>query len=166
MTEKQQNIVSVLNRTICTFNNNEQHLLVNNLSERCICAKFAMYLDRAMRRSPFKGYFVDVEYNRGMGGNDYAKKIIKNSHATLDLIVHKRGTVISKDHMGYDNLFAIEMKKTGRSFSADKERLQLLVNNYYEYCYRASFAVRIVTNKQKGIYKLVIEQEYYNAVDF
>ena len=41
-------------------------------NERCICAKFASYLERAIAESEFREYAVDVEYNRGSRGNEYA----------------------------------------------------------------------------------------------
>lgn len=166
MTEKQQRIRWILERAIHTFNRNEQYLLANDLSERCICAKFAMYLERAVRRSPFKDYITDVEYNRGMGGNDHAKKMLQGNDVTLDLIVHKRGQICHTDIIGYDNLLAIEMKKQGLDFSWDMNRLQMLVDNAFGFCYRAGFAVRIVEDAQHGVYELRIEKEYYNLCDF
>ena len=138
-------------------------MLENDLCERCICARFAMYLERALRFSSFKHYTTDVEYDRGMGGNDYGKKKIYAKDAYLDLIVHKRG----KDGFGgYDNLFAIEMKKQGNDFEDDKIRLQYLVDNENGFGYRAGFAIRIVSDKRNNYFALIIESQYYNSVDF
>ena len=91
MTIKQTQILTLVKATISRFNQNERYLLENDLCERCICARFAMYIERALQRSPFKGYTTDVEYDRGMGGNDYGKKKVFSHDAYLDLIVHKRG---------------------------------------------------------------------------
>ena len=163
MTEKQEQILNLVERTIRRFNRQEQQLLENDLCERCICARFAMYLERALRFSSFKHYTTDVEYDRGMGGNDYGKKKIYAKDAYLDLIVHKRG----KDGFGgYDNLFAIEMKKQGNDFEDDKIRLQYLVDNENGFGYRAGFAIRIVSDKRNNDYALIIESQYYNSVDF
>lgn len=163
ITEKQELILALVTSAISSFNKKERYLLENDLCERCICARFAMYIESTLPRSPFKGYTTDVEYDRGMGGNDYGKKKIFSSDAYLDLIVHKRGY---DDIVGYDNLFAIEMKKQGNSFEGDNERLQYLVENENGFCYRAGFAIRIVSDKEHGIYELRIESQHYNEVDF
>lgn len=56
----------------------------------------------------YQDYNVDVEYNRGRGGNDSAAKMMNGKKIVTDLIVHKRG----KNEEGeYDNLICIEMKK-------------------------------------------------------
>ncbi len=162
-TEKQAQILFLVRTAISRFNKREKYLLENDLCERCICARFAMYVERALPGSPFKGYTTDVEYDRGMGGNDCGKKKIFSNDAYLDLIVHKRGY---DDIVGYDNLFAIEMKKQGNSFEEDIERLQYLVENENGFCYRAGFAIRIISDKEHGIYELRIESHHYNEVDF
>lgn len=163
MTEKQTQILYLVERAIRCFNRQEQHLLENDLCERCICARFAMYLERALKRSQFKQYTTDMEYDRGMGGNDHGKKKIYSRDAYLDLIVHKRG---HDEIIGYDNLFAIEMKKQGNDFEDDKLRLQYLVDNENGFCYHAGFAIRIVSDKRNNVYALIIESRYYNPVDF
>ena len=89
----------------------DRHLLMVDVSERCIAARLAMYL-----REYFTDYDVDVEYNRH---GDDTKKL----HALVDsfrcprdrdegrtvlpdVIVHRRGDDKS-------NLLIIEMKKSG-----------------------------------------------------
>ena len=163
MTDKQRELLHILQKTIYRFNRYEDYLIKNDLSERCICARFAMYLERVLRRSQFSDYTTDVEYNRGMGGNDQGKKIIFDHDATIDLIVHKRGY---NPETGYDNLFAIEMKKQGLPFDNDKHRLQILVNNTYGFCYRAGFAIVIIEDSANDIYKLSVDDVYFNEEDF
>ena len=63
MTETQNRVTACLNSALQSFNQNEQYLISKDLSERCICAKFASYLERAIAESEFCEYVVDVEYN-------------------------------------------------------------------------------------------------------
>ena len=163
MTNKQREILYLLQKTIRRFNKCENYLIENDLSERCICARFAMYLERVLQRSQFADYTADVEYNRGMGGNDHGKKIIAGHDATIDLIVHKRGY---NPETGYDNLFAIEMKKRGLPFDDDKNRLQILVDNAYGFGYRAGFAIIIVADEMYNVYELRIDEQFFNEDDF
>ena len=48
-----------LARATASVEEEDRHLLMTNLSERCIAARLAMYL-----REYFADYDVDVEYNR------------------------------------------------------------------------------------------------------
>ena len=163
MTGKQQEITELLQRTIDRFNRKEQYLIENDLCERCICARFAMYLERTVSRSIFRSYTTDVEYDRGMGGNGYGKKRVFGHDVYLDIIVHKRGY---DDLIGYDNLFALELKWQGEDFDQDKKRLRALVDNENGFNYRAGFAIRIIRNAPNDIPGLKIEDAFYNASDF
>ena len=109
MTEQQSKIVDIIERAICKFNQNENDLIKNNLSERCICSQFARYITMELVDTEFAEYKVDVEYNRGMYGKGFATKVINGHNAIVDLIVHKRGY---DDEYGFDNLICIEMKKS------------------------------------------------------
>lgn len=164
MTKKQKNIRQMLIKAINSFNLHERYLIENDLCERCICSRFAMHLEKALRRSSFKEYTTDVEFDRGMGGNDHGKKRLHGGDTYLNLIVHKRGYNLD---VGYDNLFAVEMKKQGLNFSFDKDRLQMLVDNENGFCYRAGFAIVIISDNVSNRYELAIDEdgEFYNAVD-
>ena len=99
-----------LERALRRLGEDDRYLLENDLSERCIAARLAMYL-----REEFEQYDVDVEYNRE---GDVAKRLRglpdecyrrRNRHveapvAVPDIIVH---------HRGFDgpNLLVIEMKR-------------------------------------------------------
>ena len=51
MTETQSRVTACLNSALQSFNQNEQYLISRDLSERCICAKFASYrVRRNLRR--------------------------------------------------------------------------------------------------------------------
>lgn len=54
----------IVDAAITTFNTEETYLLHNDLSERCICARFAMHLTNALKDTNYQDYIVDVEYNR------------------------------------------------------------------------------------------------------
>lgn len=87
----------------------DRHLLENNVSERSIAARLAMYLQRQ-----FPEHMVDAEYNR-QGENP--KRVTmpeqcagyrnedKTSLAVPDVIVHRRGPT-------GPNLLVLELKKT------------------------------------------------------
>ncbi len=132
----------VVQNAINKFNDKEKYLIFTNLSERCICAKFAMYLSNEINESKFREYEVDVEYNRGAYGNDLDAKILEDKRIIVDLIVHKRGY---DPVWGYDNLICIEMKKSKdrRGFEEDEIRLSKLTNSSYGYFYKLGVMVII-----------------------
>lgn len=161
MTETQNRITACLNSALQSFNQNEQYLISRDLSERCICAKFASYLERTIAESEFREYVVDVEYNRGNRGNEYAAKVSKGHNIIVDLIVHKRGY---DEQRGFDNLFCIEMKKAYKYYdlSSDRERLRILTNDFYGFGYKAGFMIAVTADKTHDEYKLVVESYFYN----
>ena len=84
-------------------------------------------LHEALKKTKFSDYFVDVEYNRNIGGTlKTLKKTIRGLDEQIvtincDLIVHSRGQNIL-----CDNLIALEMKKsTGRKVDKDNDRNRL-----------------------------------------
>ena len=164
ITERQQAITDCVNEAIENFNEHEQYLISRDLSERCICAKFMSYLERAISTSEFSEYVVDVEYNRGNRGNEYAAKVLCKK-IVVDLVVHKRGF---DEEKGFDNLICIEMKKKYKRLDMrkDKERLANLTDNTYGFRYKAGFMIVAVADKRGGEYKLQIEPPpFYNEVD-
>ena len=160
MTEIQRQITECVESAINEFNRNEQYLISRDLSERCICAKFASYLDRAIAGTRFSEYTVDVEYNRGSRGNEYAAKCLDGRNIVVDLIVHKRGYDTIR---GFNNLFCIEMKKGYKPYdiSSDKNRLRIMTDSTYGFGYKAGFMVLAMADKARNEYKLIIESRYY-----
>jgi len=162
MTTKQEKLKLLVESALADFNAHEDYLLSQDLSERCICSKFAMYLERAILQSEFSDYKVDVEYNRGAKGNEFSKKVIRDKQRIFaDLIVHKRGY---DDQFGFDNLICIEMKKSNdkRSLSDDQERLRIMTDNFYGFGYRMGFL--IIADIKK--YELQIREEYCNSCNY
>lgn len=60
MTETQNRVTACLNSALQSFNQNEQYLISRDLSERCICAKFASY-DFIPERSNGTALFVQPQ---------------------------------------------------------------------------------------------------------
>lgn len=78
-------------RAIEKFNKDESYLLEHRPSERCICARFAIYLEAEVRERISGEYVADIEYNKGMEDNNDLKKMLHGKRIYPDLIVHKRG---------------------------------------------------------------------------
>ena len=100
----------------------DRHLLENDLSERCIASRLAMYL-----QAGFPDHSVDIEYNRH--GNTPKKLGLPEDCANYwdeqhlafvvpDIIVHNRGP-------GGPNILVLEVKKTTNrnSRACDHERI-------------------------------------------
>ena len=81
MMEAATTLKGIVYSAISTFNKDERYLIKNDLSERCICARFAMHLTEALKGTEYSDYLVDVEYNRGMDGHERAAKRIENTLA-------------------------------------------------------------------------------------
>ena len=160
MNMQQEKLKAYVEAVIAGFNTNEQYLIRNDLSERCICAKFATYLERQIQQSEFNDYVVDVEYNRGYMGREHAVKHMNGRNIVVDLIVHKRGF---DQQTGFNNLICIEMKKGYKrlDYSNDKERLRVLTGKNNGFRYAAGFMIEVFANKRTAAYGLRIDEEFY-----
>lgn len=139
---KQDQLKEIVRSAISAFNDKEKYLIENDLSERCICARFAMYLEDALRNTDYCNFVVDVEYNRGAMGKERGTKKLDAHPITVDLIVHKR----AKDPMtGFQNLVCMEMKKSTdrRGCVDDINRLTKLCCMDYSFCYTIGFMLLI-----------------------
>ena len=148
----------IMENAIERFNQTEAYLLVNDLSERCICSRFAFYIQQELfESSNFRDYIVDVEYNRGFNRLDNNPKCLHGKKIIVDLIAHKRGF---SEPYGFDNLFCAELKKTTNreGYDKDKQRLQDMVEPQYGFSYKAGY---MVIADMRG-HKLYIEEKYYN----
>jgi hypothetical protein len=102
---------------------NDCYLLANDLSERCIAARLAMYL-----QPEFPEHHVDVEYNR-LGPR--VKRLhlpdecvrrpnrISDPAAIPDVIVHRRGE-------DGPNILVLELKKTSNPAPRDCDRIRVV----------------------------------------
>ncbi len=101
---------------------NDQHLLENDLSERCIAARLAMYL-----QCEFPEHSVDVEYNR-RGENvkrlHLSPECIRRRNrkgdppATPDIVVHTRGSESP-------NILVLELKKTSNPVPRNCDQIRV-----------------------------------------
>lgn len=151
-----------VDKATSVFNEKEEYLIRNDLSERCICARFAIYLDREIQNSIFSDYVVDVEYNRGCHGKDHAIKQLDGKNIVVDLIVHKRG----QDNLrGFDNLICIEMKKASQPSKLlhDKSRLCNLTDRSHGFHYKAGYMIVAFSNRRQGRYGLEIDTAFYDG---
>lgn len=92
-----------------------------------MCGALMIEFYEELKKTRFSDYFVEVEYNRNVGGT---LKTLKKTTQGLDeqiitincdLIVHSRG-----QNTLCDNLIALEMKKlTGRKIDKDSDRNRL-----------------------------------------
>ncbi len=97
------------------------------VSERTLCGALMLELYEVLKDTPYASYFVDVEYNRNVGGK---LKTMQKTYMgpeeqivtiNCDLIVHSRGQIFPQD-----NLIALEMKKsTGRKSDKESDRIRL-----------------------------------------
>ena len=155
MFEYQQELMDIVDAAIKEFNRKEKYLIENDLSERCICARFAMYLSKALTNTRYQDYDVDVEYNRGAYGEELNAKIMEDKRIVVDLIVHRRGY---DPEVGYDNLICMEMKKSTdrRGCSNDEERLQKMT----DYSYGFNYEIGIMLLVDMSEYKLEVKKYF------
>lgn len=97
------------------------------ISERTLCGALMIELYEEIKKTKYSSYFVDVEYNRNVGGKlKTIRKTIKGADEQIitincDLIVHSRGQIKTQD-----NLIALEMKKSiAREKDKDSDRIRL-----------------------------------------
>lgn len=102
-------------------------LFKTQVSERTLCGALMIELHEVLKETKYSDYFVDVEYNRNVGGTlKTLKKTIRGLDEQIvkincDLIVHSRG-----QNVLCDNLIALEMKKsTGKQIDKDSDRNRL-----------------------------------------
>lgn len=102
-------------------------LFETRVSERTLCGALMIELHEVLKDTKYSKYFVDVKYNRNVGGTlKTIKKTIRGMDEQIvtincDLIVHSRG-----QNIFWDNLIALEMKKsTGRQRDKDSDRNRL-----------------------------------------
>jgi hypothetical protein len=111
-----------LEEALAKLEDNDQYLLENNLSERCIASRLALYL-----QAKFPTYCVDVEYNRS--GNTPKRLSLPAECANYnpgneeplvvpDIVVHQRGA-------DGPNVLVLELKKTTNRESRNFDLLRI-----------------------------------------
>ena len=122
----------IFRRALEEFFKNEAQNINSGVSERNLCARLAMVLQRIANEYGLNGYYADPEYNRKQNGQ--IKTILDDNmqviNVTCDLIFHSRGGIMERD-----NLMAIEMKKAERpeeEKQSDRARLRTLTKCSYD----------------------------------
>lgn len=125
-------LLEIYTKAIESFLQMEAATILDDVSERNLCGRLAIQLEREIEARGLEGYFADTEYNRKQHG--HVKTILSDNmeviNITCDLIVHSRGRVIQND-----NLIAIEMakpNKTAADILADKNRLRALTKSSHD----------------------------------
>jgi len=113
----------------------DRYLIENEVHERTIVARFALYYQEELNLSGYSGYNMDVEYNRNYFDS---KRTSHFQHGTLpDVVVHKRG---SNDH----NLCIIEFKtEWGENIDRDLLKLKDFTNENDRYKYGIGYSITI-----------------------
>lgn len=123
---------SIFEISIKRFVEDERENIERDVSERNLCGRLSIILERNAHDNGFDRYFADVEYNRKQGGK--IKTIMDdNMHViniTCDLILHSRGRLVRND-----NLIAIEMKKIEHpeeEKEKDRNRLRAMTRSSFD----------------------------------
>lgn len=130
MEKQRRNLEQIFERANKQFLKKNLVLFKQRVSERTLCGALMLELHDVIKDTEYSGYFVDVEYNRNVGGQlkTFTKTIKGPSEEIVkincDLIVHSRGQNVRQD-----NLIAVEMKKSTamvRDKESDRIRLECL----------------------------------------
>ena len=127
MNEIQNKLYAFFNEGKVKFFEREVDNILAGTSERNLCGRLSIYLERLLKKYGLTEYYSDPEYNRKQNGK--VKTILDDDMEIVtincDLIIHSRGK-----EMGNDNLLAIEMKKYTRPNNekiSDKNRLRTMI---------------------------------------
>ena len=138
---EQSQIKEKINEALQQLRNKDSLLLINDLSERTICHKLAIYIENL-----FEDWDVDCEYNKiptGCKILDLIPRGKSNSEETRvypDIIVHKRNTD--------DNFIVIEIKKSTNNKQSEVEFDKTKLNLYKEQLgYRFAIFINITTGR-------------------
>lgn len=125
-------LAKLFGKSLGVFLIHETENILNNVAERNLCGRLAIYITHNLDKYGIQGYFADPEYNRKQGGR--VKTILDGEENIIpiqcDLIVHSRGNVVK-----HDNLIAIEMKKSTRPDAekiSDRKRLRTMTKDSYD----------------------------------
>ena len=109
---------NLTNEVFDAFVKSDRENILADVSERNLCSRLGVCMDRLLDRYGLTDYFVDCEYNRKQNGR--IKTILDDNEVivdiTCDIVLHSRRGGLQRD-----NLIAIEMKKSG-SLKKEKDR--------------------------------------------
>lgn len=132
MSEVEERVISLFDKAISVFLVDEKDNILNEVSERNLVGRLAIYINTLKDDYGFENYYCDTEYNRKQDGQ--VKTVVDSGfqviNITCDLILHSRG-----EKKKQDNLLALEVKKANRPESekhSDKQRLTLMTKKSYD----------------------------------
>lgn len=152
-----KNLNKIIVPALDDFFKKEVSSILDDVSERNLCARLAMHFERHMQAIGLNGYYADPEYNRKQEGR--VKTILSGNmeviQITCDLIIHSRGEIPAKD-----NLIAIEMAKANKSpvdDQSDRHRLMALTKSSYDdiWSYDGKTFPEHVCGYVKGLYLII-----------
>jgi len=146
----------------------DNYLIINDLGERCIVHRFALYLENRFLNN--QGYYIDCEYNKAYSDNGgiETKKVISENGNAIDIVATKR------NNNPEDDLFCFEIKKWNNNDSEgarrDKDKLMVLTGlmlpiNFETRAtisngiFRYKFGIFLVVAAQKNDVKLDIYKQ-------
>lgn len=135
-------LADFVQKAIDRFLREDYYLLQTDSSERGVCHRLAMYLEQEIS-TDYPDYRVDTEFNRGCSGKGYRPKVLDDKKISIDIAAHIRKLNANRE---YDNLIAIEMKKTKedkKKIDSDKNRLAKLTDMSHGFGYKAGFFIFI-----------------------
>ena len=127
-----QNLIKLFNNSFKQFLQKNLNNILSDVAERNLCSRLGYDFELLFPNYGITGYYADTEYNRKQEGQ--VKTVLDDKMEIIsiqcDLIIHSRGEIVS-----YDNLIAIEMKKSTRPNSekiSDRKRLRALTKESYD----------------------------------
>ncbi len=124
-----------------TFYKNDSFLLENNLCEKCLVHRLAIYLENER----FPGYFIDCGYNKSFFEKKSVPKIAANLNGNyIDIIITKR------DDNYIHNLICFEIKRWNNYHGRKKdiENLEILTKGD-RFGYSYGFYIILGKSKEK-----------------
>ena len=124
LTRKEKALVEIFLQALCYVHESHSSLFEDNVNERDVCSHLFSFIERSKENTWFTNYFVDVEYNRMLGGGP---KIIFDEKNGIDitiipdLVIHGRGRID-----GHENLLCVEIKKSNAPSSEKEDDLRRL----------------------------------------
>ncbi len=153
-------IIDIMEKALKTFfesTNNENELIVRDISEWAIAFRFGVYLNKLVEEE-LKDYVLDSEFNKyfdkqkemflecnnGCSGCSFINRNLegKKTNGRPDFIIHKR---LESGH-----LCCIEIKKANRSIRHDIEKLNYMTCPQGKYNYEYGI-ILILDNKYAQI---------------
>lgn len=118
LARKEKALVEIFLQALCYVHESHSSLFEDKVNERDVCSHLLSFIERSKENTWFANYFVDVEYNRMLGGGPkiiFDEKNGRDITIIPDLVIHGRGRID-----GHENLLCVEIKKSNAP-SSEKE---------------------------------------------